>query len=193
MKKLLAAAALTFGAAMSAHAADVGSGFRFLVGAGLTFGGDTLITVPFTDGSHEDVKAGGIVHLYGGGEFRLGDQVALQATIGYHVNDTSAASNGSVRFTRIPVDLLAVYQLNDTIRLGVGAQFVSGAELKGSGVASNINAKFDSTTGVILEGEYLFSPKIGAKLRYVSEKFTPQNTSTKIDGNQIGLMLNYYF
>ncbi|WP_161974569.1 outer membrane beta-barrel protein [Piscinibacter terrae] len=192
MKKLLAAAALTLGAAMSAHAADA-NGFRFLVGAGLTFGGDTLITVPFTDGSHEDIKAGGLVHLYGGGEFRLGDQVALQATIGYHVNDTSAASNGSVRFTRIPVDLLAMYQLNDTVRLGVGAQFVSGAELKGSGVASNINAKFDSTTGVILEGEYLFSPKAGVKLRYVAEKFKPQNSSTKIDGSQLGLMASYYF
>jgi opacity protein-like surface antigen len=193
MKKLLAAAALTLGAAMSAHAADAGSGFRFLVGAGLTFGGDTLINVAFTDGSHEDIKAGGLVHLYGGGEFRLGDQVALQATIGYHVNDTSAASNGSVRFTRVPVDLLAVYQLNDTVRLGVGAQFVSGPELKGSGVASNINAKFDSTTGVILEGEYLFSPKAGVKLRYVAEKFKPQNNSNKIDGSHLGLMATYYF
>jgi len=193
MKKFLTAAALTLGAAMSAHAADAASPFRFLVGAGLTFGGDTLISVPFTDGSREDIKAGGLVQLYGGGEFRVGDKVAIQATLGYHVNDTKAASNGSVRFTRIPVDLLAIYQFNDNVRLGAGAQFVSGAELKGSGVASNVNAKFDSTTGAILEGEYLFSPKTGVKVRYVSEKFQPTGSSIKIDGSHLGLMFNYYF
>lgn len=193
MKKLLAAAVLTLGGAVSAQAADAASNFRFLVGAGLTFGGDTLITVPFTDGSREDIKAGGLIHLYGGGEYKFSDQFALQATIGYHVHDTSAASNGSVRFTRVPVDVIGVYQLNDTIRLGAGAQFVNGPELKGSGVASNINAKYDSTTGVILEGEYLFSSKLGAKLRYVSEKFKPQNSNTKIDGSHIGLMMSFYF
>src|SRR5258706_7773589 len=155
MRKFLLGAALAIVAAGSAHAADAPSSFKFILGAGLTFGGDTLITVPFTDGSRDDIKAGGLVQLYGGGEFRLGDQVALQATLGYHVNDTRAASNGSVRFTRVPVDIVALYSVNDKVRLGGGVQFVSGPELKGSGVASNINQKFDSTTGGIVEGEYL--------------------------------------
>ena len=193
MKKVLLAAAITLGSAVSAHAADAGAPFRFLVGAGLTFGGDTLITVPFTDGSQEDIKAGGLVQFYVGGEYRLGDKVAVQATLGYHVNDTSAASNGSVRFTRVPVDLLAFYAVNDKVRLGGGAQFVSGPELKGSGVASNINSKFDSTTGGVIEGEYLFSPKTGLKLRYVSEKFKRTSDGMSFDGSHLGLMFNYYF
>jgi hypothetical protein len=192
MKRILLAAAIT-SAAISAHAAEPGAPFRFLVGAGITFGGDTLIIVPFTDGSTEDVKAGGVVQLYGGGEYRLGDKVAVQATIGYHVNDTSAASNGSVRFTRVPVDLLAFYALNDKVRLGGGAQFVSGPELKGSGVASNVNAKFDSTTGAVIEGEYLVTPKAGLKLRYVSEKFKRSSDGHSFDGSHLGLMFNYYF
>jgi opacity protein-like surface antigen len=193
MKKVLFAAAITLGSAFSAQAADAASPFKFLLGAGLTFGGDTLITVPFTDGSREDIKAGGLVQLYGGGEFRLGDKVALQATIGYHVNDTSAASNGSVRFTRVPVDVLALYELNDKVRIGAGAQFVSGPELKGSGVASNINTKFDSTTGAIVEGEYLFTPKTGLKLRYVSEKFKRTSDGKSFDGSHVGLLFNFYF
>ena len=193
MKKILVGAALALGAAFSAQAADAGSPFKFLLGAGLTFGGDTLITVPFTDGSSDDIKAGGLIHLYGGGEYRFSDVFALQATIGYHINDTKAASNGSVRFTRIPVDLLGLYSLTDKVRIGGGAQFVSGPELKGSGVASNVNQKFDSTTGVVVEGEYLFTPHTGLKLRYVSEKFTPEGGGEKIDGSHVGVMFSYYF
>ena len=193
MKKILLGAALAIGTAFSAQAADAASPFKFLLGAGLTFGGDTLVTVPFTDGSTDDIKAGGLVHLYGGGEYRLSDLFALQATVGYHINDTRAASNGSVRFTRIPVDLLALYSVTEKVRLGAGAQFVSGPELKGSGVASNVSQKYDSTTGAIVEGEYLFTPHMGLKLRYVSEKFTPEGGGTKIDGSHVGVMFSYYF
>ena len=94
MKKIFLVAAIAIGTAFSAQAAD-GTPFKLLLGIGLTGGGDTLITVPFTDGSRDDIKAGELVQLYGGGEFRLADRLALQATVGYHVNDTRAASNGS--------------------------------------------------------------------------------------------------
>lgn len=193
MKKHLLAAALAMGSVFGAQAAEGDAPFRFLVGAGLTFGGDTLATVTFSNGGTEDIKGGGFVQLYAGGEYRLGDLVSLQGTIGYHVDDTSAASNGSVRFTRVPVDLLALYRLNDKVRLGAGVQFVNGPELKGSGVASNINLKFKNTTGAILEGEYLFAPKISGKLRYVAEKFEPEAGGAKSSGNHLGLMFNYYF
>jgi opacity protein-like surface antigen len=193
MKKILLGAALALGTAVSAQAADASAPFHFLLGAGLTYGGDTLITVPFTDGSSDSIKAGGLIQLYGGGEYRFNEQFALQATVGYHINDTRAASNGSVRFTRVPVDLLALYSVTEKVRLGAGAQFVSSPELKGSGVASNVSQKYDSTTGAIVEGEYLFTPHIGLKLRYVSEKFTPSNGGAKVDGSHAGVMFSYYF
>jgi len=193
MKKIILAAALAAGTAFSAQAAEPGSPFKFLLGAGLTFGGDTLITVPFTDGSSDSIKAGGLIHLYGGGEYRFADRFAVQAAVGYHINDTRAASNGSVRFTRVPVDLLALYSVTDNVRLGAGAQFVSSPELKGSGVASNVSQTYDSTTGAIVEGEYLFGAHMGVKLRYVSEKFTPSGGGTKVDGSHAGVMFSYYF
>lgn len=155
MKKILLVVALAVVSAFNAQAADAGAPFRFLLGVGLTGGGDTLVTVPFTDGSQDSIKAGGIVHLYGGGEYRVSDRFALQATVGYHINDTRAASNGSVRFTRIPVDVLALFNVTDQIRLGGGVQFVGDAKLRGSGVASNISQSYDSITGAIVEGEYL--------------------------------------
>jgi len=193
MNKILLGATLALATVFNAQAADSATPFHVVLGAGLTFGGDTLITVPFTDGSQDSLKAGGLVHLYGGGEYRFNDQFAVQATVGYHINDTRAASNGSVRFTRVPVDLLGLFGVNEKVRLGAGAQFVSGPELKGSGVASNVSQKYDSTTGAIVEGEYLFTPHIGLKLRYVSEKFTPSGGGTKIDGSHAGVMFSYYF
>lgn len=193
MKKTIVAAALALGTAFSAQAAEAGAPFRFLLGTGLTFGGDTLVTVPFTDGSQDSVKAGGLIQLYGGGEYRFAERFAVQATVGYHINDTRAASNGSVRFTRVPVDLLALYSVTDNVRLGAGAQFVSGPKLRGSGVASNVSQSYDSTTGAIVEGEYLFGAHMGLKLRYVSEKFTPSGGGAKIDGSHAGVMFSYYF
>jgi opacity protein-like surface antigen len=193
MKKTILAAALAIGATFGAHAADAAAPFRFLLGAGLTFGGDTLATVTFSDGRSEDIRGGGLVHLYAGGDFRVTDVLSLQATVGYHVDDSSSASNGGVRFTRVPVDLLALYHVNDRFRLGGGAQFVSGPALKGSGVASNINLEFKNTTGAIVEGEYLFSPHMGAKLRYVAEKFEPARGGPKAKGDHLGLMFSYYF
>ena len=196
MKKVFLSAALAIAATFTAQAADAtapAQPFKFLLGAGLTFGGDTLITVPFTDGSHDDIKAGGLVQLYGGGEYQFSDKFAVQATVGYHINDTRAASNGSVRFTRIPVDLLALYSVTDKVRLGAGAQFVSDAKLRGSGVADNVSQKYDATTGAIVEGEYLFTPHLGLKLRYVAEKFQPSNGGDKIDGSHVGVLFSYYF
>ncbi|HUG22880.1 outer membrane beta-barrel protein [Piscinibacter sp.] len=192
MKKTLLGATLMLGAALSAQA-DESRPFKFLLGAGLTFGGDTLVTVQFDDGHSEDVDGGGLVHLYAGAEYRLGTAVSLQATLGYHV-DNSTGSNGSVRFSRMPVDLLAHYHVNDQVRLGAGVQFVNNPELKGSGDASDVNVKFDSATGTILEGEYLFSPSAGVKLRYVAEKFKLSGGGgAEADGNHFGIMLNYYF
>ena len=187
-------AALALGAAFSAQAADeAGSSFRFLLGQGLTYGGDSLINVPFTDGSERVFKAGGLAQFYGGGEYRLGDKIALQATVGYHINYAKASSDGSVRFTRIPVDLLALYSVTENIRVGGGAQYVSHPELKGSGLASNVSQTYDSTVGAVVEGEYLITPHVGLKLRYVSEKFKPSNGGSSVDGSHAGLLLSYYF
>lgn len=193
MKKTILAAALAIGATFGAHAADAASPVRFLMGAGLTFGGDTLATVTFSDGRSEDIRGGGLVHLYAGGDFRVTDVLSLQATVGYHVDDSSAASNGGVRFTRMPVDLLALYHVNDHVRLGAGVQFVNGPTLKGSGVASNVHIEFNNTTGAIVEAEYLFSPHMGAKLRYVGETFEPTRGGPQAKGDHLGLMFSYYF
>ena len=193
MKKLFIGAALSLVATCAVHAADGASPFRFVLGGGLTLGGDTLTSVPFTDGSTRSVKAGSIFAIYGGAEYRLGTAVSLQATVGYQVDDATG-SNGSVRFSRYPVDLLAYYHVNDQFRLGGGAQLVNSARLSTSGAGSAFaaNTSYDSTTGVVIEGEYLFNPKMGFKVRAVSEKFKQTGTNNSVSGNHLGLLFNYY-
>jgi hypothetical protein len=178
---------------IAAHAADAAPAVRPLVGFGLTFGGDTLATVQFSDGTTDSIKAGGLAHVYAGAEFKVGTAMAIQATLGYHVDDTRSSSNGSLRFSRYPVDLIALYSLNERVRLGAGAQIVGSAKLAGSGVASAVAVDFQSSTGALVEAEYLFTPNLGAKLRFVSHTYKPKGSGISVDGNHVGLMLGYYF
>ena len=194
MKTLLTGAVLALLASTSAHAQSQNSpAVRPLLGLGLTFGGDKLFTADFTDGSRDTVRAGGIFMLYGGVELRATDALAVQATVGYHGDSTRAASNGSIRFGRYPVDVLALFSVSDRVRLGGGVEFVNSPKLSGSGVVGDFNVRFDNTAGVVLEGEVLFTRNFGMKARAASIKYKRDGASEKIDGSYGGLMLNYYF
>jgi hypothetical protein len=194
LKSVLTGAVLAALAMTSAHAQPQnGPALRPLLGMGFTFGGDKLFTADFTDGSSDTVRAGGLVMLYGGVEFRATDALAVQATVGYHADSTRAASNGSIRVGRYPVDVLALYSVTDKVRLGGGVEFVNSPKLSGSGVVGDFTVRFNNTTGVVLEGEYLFTPKFGMKARAASIKYKLDGASEKIDGSYGGLMLNYYF
>ena len=87
-------------------------GFRPLLGATITGGGETLATVLYTDGSTQEVRSGGLVHLFAGIEYQ-GAGFAVQANVGYHVDDTSGR-NGSVKFARVPVELLGFWRVSHT-------------------------------------------------------------------------------
>lgn len=165
---------------------------RFLLGAGLTFGGDTLVTASYTNGSSDSITAGGFVMIYGGLDYRLDDAISFQGTLGYHV-DTITAQNGDVTFSRIPLELLAYYQLNDAFRFGGGARIVNSPELKGSGIAGNINGTFDNTVGLVIEGEYMMHRTFGIKLRHVSEHYQPSGSPVSVDGSHFGVLANLYF
>lgn len=168
------------------------SGARGVFGIGLTTGGDTLASVVFTDGSSQDIKAGGLVHLFGGVEFRASPQVTMQVNVGYQVDDTSGASNGSLRFSRYPIEALVHYQLNPQFRVGGGVRFVNNPKVAGSGVLSGVNLEFDNTTGAVVEGEFIVTPSIGLKLRAVSEKYKPAAGGPSADGNQVGFFFSWY-
>ncbi|HYJ97243.1 MAG TPA: outer membrane beta-barrel protein [Burkholderiaceae bacterium] len=187
MKKLILAATLVCtGVAAQAQERTV----RGVLGLGLTGGGDTLATVVYTDGSTDNIKSGGLVHVFGGAEFRLGPQVTMQATVGYHVDETNGNSDGSLRFSRYPIELLGHYHVAPQFKLGGGARFVNNAKIDSSGVLSGARIDFDNTVGGVIEGEWMVTPFIGLKLRYVSERY--KSGAVSVDANHGGFYFSWY-
>ncbi len=178
--------------ASASQAETVNQPLRLVYGVGANFGGGTLATVTFTDGSTQNVKAGQGLHFFVGGEYRFTRQVTAQATLGYQYATTQQATNGSLKFTRVPVEVLGHYALTDNWRVGGGLRFVRSPELKGSGVLDG-SVKFGSTTGVVLEGEYLFNPAFGLKLRTTHESYKAQGATDSVSGNNLGLYVVGYY
>ena len=200
MKQLIALATLAVSALVPtlAHAGlDSDNPVHPLVGIAITGGGDKLSTVDYTDGTSQNISAGGLVQLYGGVEYHQKDSpFGVQATIGYHVDDTDAR-NGDQRFDRFPLELIALYNVAPKFRLGVGARYAMAAKLHTSGAAEIDNGNgggsfnFKSQVGEILMGEWLITPSMGVQLRYVHETYKLDGVS--FDGSHGGLGFNYYF
>lgn len=166
---------------------------RYLLGAGLTLGGDKLHTLTYPGGDSSSVTAGGGMMLYGGLDYRLNDAVSIQGTAGYHFDSTRQSSDGEVKFDRKFLELLAYYHASEVFRLGVGLRSVVGPKLKGTGTSSATNTPFDNTVGMIIEGEFMIYPTIGIKVRHVSESYRPTGSSVTYKGNHNGLLANFYF
>src|SRR5690606_21698616 len=66
---------------------------RFLIGAGLTHGGDKLATAYYEDGDELELRAGDTIALMAGIDYRVSPQFSIQGTIGYHF-DSAPARNG---------------------------------------------------------------------------------------------------
>ena len=188
MIKLTAVALTTLALTTSSWAA---SGLRPVFGVAITGGGEKLVTVTYVNGSTQTVKSGGLLHMFGGLEYDAA-AFAIQANVGYHVDDTSA-TNGSVKFARMPLELLAFWKASDTWRLGGGVRKAGSAKISSSGAASNVgSATLDSKAGLVLQGEYTYWGDRGSVyLRYVSETYSVNRVD--ISGNHLGLGLAYRF
>lgn len=198
MKKSIVCAAAMLLLASGAFAQGVK--VKGVVGGGVTFGGDTLADVPYEHSSYgsDNVKvhAGGLLAANVGVELQYTDMWSTQFLVGYHVDRTSG-SNGSVRFERYPVELLAHARMNSWFRLGGGLRYTNAAKTRVSGVGANyaFNEDFKPAYGVVVEGEFLPFQNWGFKLRYVSEKFKSKTYPglSDVDGSHGGMYVNYYF
>lgn len=165
-----------------------------LVGVGLTVGGDKFIEgIRYDDGYSEDIAAGQFLQIYTGVRYQAVPNFSVQATAGYHVDNTRRSSNGSARFSRYPFEVLAHFHVSDQVRVGGGVRFVTGAEFISSGLLAVGNRRFDNTTGAVVEAEYLVAPQLGFKLRYVSEQYQAKPPFAEtVDGSHVGFMFNWY-
>jgi hypothetical protein len=194
MKKKFLAFGLLFFVLSVSHALEIvttQSPSHFLLGMGLSGGGDKLISTRYTNGDTVNIHAGGLIYFTAGVDYRVTPEFSLQATANYQV-ERANANNGNIKFERFPAELIGYYQPNPAWRVGGGVRYASGQKLSGSGVASGMDASFDNSTSTVVEGEYFVNPKLGIKLRYVHETIKSSGYGD-IDGSHAGLSANFYF
>ncbi|WP_073212947.1 outer membrane beta-barrel protein [Massilia sp. CF038] len=196
MKKIILSTAVAFGSlnAAQAQTAPQANPMRFFVGMGLTAGGDKMSTVEYTDGTSADIRAGNLLAFVGGIDYQVTPDFSFQGSIGYHF-DSADATNGSQRFSRFPVELLAYYHVAQQWRIGGGARYSTNARFSSSGAAEVGDTDLDSKVAGIVEAEYMPSAHWGVKLRYVKEEFKiSRGTRSHVyKGDHVGVFGNYYF
>jgi hypothetical protein len=126
------------------------AGLHFVLDAALEMGGDIFLTVLFTDGGTQDIYAGQGGTFGGGIEYRLpsAPRVAFGATAGIKFV-TTAADNADIKFTRIPLDLTARFDLNDAWWVAGGLTHHAAIEFDGDGFVAD--ASFPGATGFTAE------------------------------------------
>ena len=195
---LLAAAALA--AASGAQAQSGQRDFRLAFDLGITGGGDKLATVTFSDGTTESVRAGGLLQIGAGFLWQpAASPVALQATFNYHVDDVSAR-NGSLTFSRYPLEVIGYYTGVPNFRFGAGPRFVFSPELESDFPGDNSTIRFKDTIGAVFEAGYRPVGQLWVNLRFTSEKYTVKSINgtnvtagSDVSGNSVGLNVVYAF
>lgn len=176
---------------------------RFHGHLGYSAGGATLVSGTYTDGTSYTINAGQGLMLALGADYRVAEQVSVQATVGSHVDKTHA-TNGEIAFRRTPVELLVFYDLNEQLRLGGGLRKAQNAEVTASGVAAGMpgTGSYESSGGLVFEGQYFFAStrttvrkaQWGLGVRIVSESYKPNDGSTGArDGSHLGVSLLFYY
>jgi hypothetical protein len=199
MKNWLIGSMLVLGSTLAQAQAPT---VRFHGNLGYSVGGATLASGNYVDGTSYRVSAGSGLSLALGADFRVTDAVTIQATLGSHV-DQAKASNGEIAFKRSPVELLAFYDMSGQYRLGGGVRKAQNAELTATGAGLGVvtPGTYESTMGVVLEGQYFFQPysaerkaRWGLGVRLVSESFKRTNGSAETrDGSHLGVSMLFYY
>jgi hypothetical protein len=208
MKKILLPALLAAALAVPlvAQAANNDTaGLHFVLSGGLTFGGDTIYTANYTNGTSVDIKGGGLVQLGAGALWQYDTiPLALSFTANYHV-DSTTASNGEAKFSRTPYEAIAYYTGVNRWRFGAGLRSVHSAKATAEINGARETLTFKNTTGAVIEAGFGITPKAWINVRYVSEKYQPDRfTATNgqtttvingdsVDGSHIGVNFLYQF
>jgi hypothetical protein len=174
---------------LAAAAAEV----RPIVKAGYDFGGETLVTVFFTDGSSERIKANEGLYLGGGAVFASeSGSMEFHLTLAYKMEMVDGR-NGDAEWTRIPLEALAFYRFPKA-RVGGGLAYHLSPSLEGSGTISALDIDFKDALGVVLQADYRFTDRLAAGLRYTMMEYeakAPFSGKAKTDG--VGITFSYAF
>jgi len=132
---------------------------------GYDFGGDTLVTAVFADGSTRSIKANeGFFMGVGASILNDARNVEGEMSVSYKFQ-TIDANDANLQFTRFPFDALLFYR-QYRYRVGGGLTYHLNPKVRGSGAAAGLNVNYENALGAILQGDYVFGPKTAVGLRY---------------------------
>ncbi len=161
----------------------------FLLRMGFDFGGDKLTTVTWSDNTSADIKGGQLITFAAGAIYRPAEaSYALEATLGYKF-DKANGSNGSIGFTRIPLDVIASLAYGGH-RIGVGptVHFAPNFGCHASGICSS-DTSFDTALGGVAQYAINFfgarSTGLEVGLRYTYIRYKHVGLAT-LDGSGPG-------
>lgn len=215
--RILSAIAL-FSLALAAHAlsdqpateqpialsgiAPTAPGLHLVLNGGLTYGGDTIATAVYTDGTTVSIKGGSLLQFGIGGLYQFDTTpLALMLSANYHI-DTASGSNGSLTFSRVPVEMLAYYTGKERFRIGGGLRIVNSPEYNSTLSGNKIT--FDNATGVVGEIGYHLTKQGWLNFRFVSEKYQAKTRtsggwtyslagSAPLSGSHLGMNFTFEF
>lgn len=162
--------------------------------AGFEFGGDTLISVTYTDGSTGSIDAGEGIVLGGGVAIPLDSAETLSSriTLSWKYTQLPEATNGSGDFTRFPLDI-SIHQHYDKHVLGAGLTYHLNPKFEVSGVVGSGSVSFDDALGLFLQYDWMFADNMSLAARYTSLEYEVENVSGSIDANSYGIYFNAGF
>lgn len=190
MKNILLTVSLLL-VAVSAQAVE----FKGVVGFGMDFGGDVLLSGTYLDGSKWEAKANQGLVLNGGVVMVTG-AFETQLTVGYKFGGPQA-KNGSVTFDEMPVELLEFYRTS-IIRMGLGVSYLNSPKLVVDLPSGTQNGtyKFDNSLAYVAQiGWAPEKSPFSIDLRYTVATFKASGVANAkdINGNVVGLYMSYFF
>lgn len=150
----------------------------FVVDLAAEFGGDDLVTVVLDNNDSEDITAGDGFVLGAGGYLLLRENVGVQGTLSYKVNETSA-NNSDLGLERWIVDVSAI-GLVDNFQFLAGVVHHMNVDFDGDGFLQDFS--FDDATGLKVEVGYSWFALSYTNIEYEVNGFT-------FDASNVGLRL----
>ena len=186
--KSFGAVALVIAAAgsLGSHAVEV----KPVMKGGADFGGETIATATFSNGSTESIKANEGAYLGGGASILLDSKdIEIETTLSYKYTSITA-SNGDITWTRFPLEVLAFYRM-PKFRLGGGLTYHLSPKLKASGAAGNFNVTVDDAAGAVVQADYFLTRKFTLGGRYTILEYKANGIPAKSNG--VGVTLGFIF
>jgi hypothetical protein len=157
------------------------------------FGGDTLSTVVYKDGTTTDVKVNDSLVL-NVGAVMVNDAFETQATVGYKFSGPSA-KDGTITWHAIPVELFEFYHVS-VLRMGLGLSYNINPSLVIDVPGTRQTYNFENALGTVVQVEWApVKETFSLALRYTFIQYKQSGVSNprEIGGNMLGIYVNHYF